>query len=37
MEDEPGAALASRYSDRGDRVLVSDLAAEAEVPAGSRC
>ncbi|MGW1712546.1 SDR family NAD(P)-dependent oxidoreductase [Streptomyces sp. NPDC002156] len=31
-----GAALASRYAERGDRVLVTDLAAEAEVPAGAR-
>ncbi|MFF7602322.1 SDR family NAD(P)-dependent oxidoreductase [Streptomyces mirabilis] len=30
-----GAALASRYAGRGDRVLVTDLAAEAEVPAGA--
>jgi NAD(P)-dependent dehydrogenase (short-subunit alcohol dehydrogenase family) len=30
-----GAALASRYAERGDRVLVTDLAAEAEVPAGA--
>ncbi|WP_406326864.1 SDR family NAD(P)-dependent oxidoreductase [Streptomyces sp. NBC_00203] len=30
-----GAALASRYAQRGDRVLVTDLAAEAEVPTGA--
>lgn len=30
-----GAALASRYAERGDRVLVTDLAGEAEVPTGA--
>ncbi|MFC1437169.1 SDR family NAD(P)-dependent oxidoreductase [Streptacidiphilus sp. N1-10] len=30
-----GAALASRYAARGDRVLVTDLAAGAPVPAGA--
>lgn len=30
-----GAALAARLAARGDRVLVTDLAAEAEVPAGA--
>ncbi|MGW7542298.1 SDR family NAD(P)-dependent oxidoreductase [Streptomyces sp. NPDC054770] len=30
-----GAALASRYAARGDRVLVTDLAAEVPVPAGA--
>jgi NAD(P)-dependent dehydrogenase (short-subunit alcohol dehydrogenase family) len=30
-----GAALAARYAARGDRVLVTDLAASAEVPAGA--
>jgi NAD(P)-dependent dehydrogenase (short-subunit alcohol dehydrogenase family) len=31
-----GAALATRYSARGDRVLVTDLAADAPVPPGAR-
>ena len=31
-----GAALAARYAARGDRVLVTDLAADAKVPAGAR-
>jgi NAD(P)-dependent dehydrogenase (short-subunit alcohol dehydrogenase family) len=30
-----GAALAARYAGRGDRVLVTDLAAGADVPAGA--
>jgi NAD(P)-dependent dehydrogenase (short-subunit alcohol dehydrogenase family) len=30
-----GAALAARYAARGDRVLVSDLAPDAEVPTGA--
>jgi NAD(P)-dependent dehydrogenase (short-subunit alcohol dehydrogenase family) len=30
-----GAALAARFSARGDRVLVTDLAPQAEVPAGA--
>jgi NAD(P)-dependent dehydrogenase (short-subunit alcohol dehydrogenase family) len=31
-----GAALAARYANRGDRVLVTDLAEHADVPAGAR-
>ncbi|WP_091381441.1 SDR family NAD(P)-dependent oxidoreductase [Geodermatophilus sp. DSM 45219] len=31
-----GAALAARYAGRGDDVLVTDLAAHADVPAGAR-
>ena len=31
-----GAALATRYAARGDRVLVTDLAADAPVPAGAQ-
>src|SRR4051794_30892625 len=31
-----GAALAARYAARGDRVLVTDLATDADVPAGAR-
>jgi NAD(P)-dependent dehydrogenase (short-subunit alcohol dehydrogenase family) len=31
-----GAALAARYAGRGDAVLVTDLAAHADVPAGAR-
>ncbi|WP_167761150.1 SDR family NAD(P)-dependent oxidoreductase [Geodermatophilus sp. DF01_2] len=31
-----GAALAARYAGRGDAVLVTDLAARADVPAGGR-
>lgn len=30
-----GAALAARYAARGDRVLVTDLADDAPVPAGA--
>jgi NAD(P)-dependent dehydrogenase (short-subunit alcohol dehydrogenase family) len=30
-----GAALAARYAARGDRVIVTDLAVDAEVPAGA--
>jgi NAD(P)-dependent dehydrogenase (short-subunit alcohol dehydrogenase family) len=30
-----GAALAARYAARGDRVLVTDLAPDADVPAGA--
>jgi NAD(P)-dependent dehydrogenase (short-subunit alcohol dehydrogenase family) len=30
-----GAALAARFAARGDRVLVTDLAPDADVPAGA--